>query len=105
MGQMKSIQTALTTQRVGAHFTSFKHESSFWFMSQGDIHFTKSHPQDYSPIDEEPLISGTAQEEEINERAMKSWRDLLDSWTDSTTRPPGLVKLARKVSKVAHALY
>lgn len=46
--------------------------------------------------DEEPLISGTAQEEEINERAMKSWRDLLDSWTDSTTRPPGLVKLARK---------
>ena len=101
---MKSIQTALTTQRVGADLTSFKHEN--WpSVSQGDIHFTKSHPQDYSPIDEEPLISGTAQEEEINERAMKSWRDLLDSWTDSTTRPPGLVKLARKVSKVAHVLY
>ncbi|KAL5251392.1 hypothetical protein ACHWQZ_G016932 [Mnemiopsis leidyi] len=47
--------------------------------------------------DEEPLISGSDDGiEEASEETLKTWNTLLDSWTDYCTRPPELVKLARK---------
>ena len=48
--------------------------------------------------DEEPLISGTEDGvEEVSEETMNVWENLLEDWTDFCTRPPELVKLARKV--------